>query len=100
MEYKWAQMLFEGREPIMWHRLPDFQQMALKAIAEQTLKHTPGYLGQASVPLYIPGELLQQKLTAAEFDSLRSYLGNAVRSFSLIPVRARHRDRAWCLWMH
>ena len=46
----------------MWHRLPDFQQIALKAIAGQVLRHTPGFAGVTEVQLFIPGELLRQHL--------------------------------------
>ena len=62
VQLEFAKRIFDGQEPIMWHRLPDFQQIALKGIAGHVLKHSPEFLGQMEVPLYIPGELLRQKL--------------------------------------
>ena len=46
----------------MWHRLPDFQLIALKAIAKQILRHSPEYSGKEMQPVYIPGELLRENL--------------------------------------
>ena len=55
-------LVLEGQTPIMWHRLPDFQLIALKSIAEQALRHSHG---EEEVSLYIPGELLRQRLVTA-----------------------------------
>ena len=75
-----ADLVLTGRQPIMWHRLPDFQQLALKAIAGETLRHNHHFAGVESVPLYIPGELLLQTLRSASPIKLyasRSNLGAA-----------------------
>ena len=42
--------------------MPDFQQIALKSIALQVLRHSPEYAGTKEVQLYIPGEILRQEL--------------------------------------
>ena len=39
VQLEFARLIMDGREPIQWHRLPDFQTIALKSIAEHTLKH-------------------------------------------------------------
>ena len=60
---EFAKLILEGQTPIMWHRLPDFQQIALKSIATQTLRHSPTKANSGE--LYIPGELLRQRLEPA-----------------------------------
>ena len=37
-------------------------QIALLAIAEQTLRHSPEYVSASALQLYIPGELLRKQL--------------------------------------
>eukprot|EP00966_Prymnesium_polylepis_P185278 4294447-Prymnesium_polylepis.1 len=61
IEYRWANEIFAGRDPIMWHRLV-LPLLALTSISEETLRHTCAYAGRATVALFVPGELLQQRL--------------------------------------
>ena len=61
--YRFAQRVVQGREPIMWHRIPDFQELALKQMGEHVVRHTPEFQKTPSVQLFIPGELLLHKCT-------------------------------------
>ena len=37
--HRLAELVVQDQEPILWHRLPAFQQIALRQIGEQTLRH-------------------------------------------------------------
>ena len=58
--------IFDGRDVIEWHRIKDFQLVSLKQLAEQLLLGCPSYSKQAAVPLYIPGEIMNQRLAFRE----------------------------------
>ena len=58
--------LFDGRRITVWHRIADFQLISLLQIAEDMLLFSPEYQLKATLPLYVPGSLLEQRLTFAE----------------------------------
>jgi len=57
--------IFDGRDVIEWHRVRDFQLVSLKLLAEQILLGTPDYQALPKLPLFVPGELSQQRLSFA-----------------------------------
>ena len=48
--------VLDGRFPITWHRIADFQLMSLKLLAEAMLHGTPHFTSKA-VECFFPGEL-------------------------------------------
>ncbi|KAL1507993.1 hypothetical protein AB1Y20_007595 [Prymnesium parvum] len=57
------ELLANGREIIVWHRMADFQQLSLKRIAKTMLQATPLYRELESPPeLYLSAELETQVL--------------------------------------
>ena len=55
--------LFDDRRVTQWHRKSEFQMISLVEIAEDMLKHSPKYQGQAGFSLYMPGSVHERKLT-------------------------------------
>ena len=55
--------LFDDRRVTQWHRKSEFQMISLIEIAEDMLKHSPKYQGQAGFSLYMPGSVHERKLT-------------------------------------
>ena len=55
--------LFDGRRVTVWHRISDFQLVSLVQIAEELLHFSPQYSRSEALPMYVPGGLLQQRLT-------------------------------------
>jgi len=53
--------IFDGRVPIVWHRIADFQIVSLKLIAQEMLSHTPAYKG-SGLSLVVPRGILQQTI--------------------------------------
>ena len=53
VDLDFSTLVLEGQTPIMWHRLPDYQQIALKSVAEKTLLQTPDFVGLDKVSLHI-----------------------------------------------
>ena len=79
--------IFDGRNPITWMRIADFQLLSLKLICHEILSATPLYSGRSvqvdltsasqlrrsttgpsvlQLGLYVPGELLGRKLTCEQ----------------------------------
>ena len=54
--------VFDVSEVVQWHRAADFQLLSLKLIAERVLLASPAYADKRSLPLVMPGELLEQEL--------------------------------------
>ena len=57
------EQLFDDRRVTQWHRKSEFQMISLIEIAEDMLKHSPKYQGQAGFSLYMPGSVHERKLT-------------------------------------
>ena len=55
--------IFDTRRVIEWHRIRDFQLRSLTLLAEQLLLGCPSYRSQAELPLFVPGELSQLRLS-------------------------------------
>ena len=87
-----ADLVLTGRQPIMWHRLPDFQQLTLKAIAEEILRHNHHFAGVESVPLHIPGELLRQTLRSASRIKLYASRSNPGAADLAAALQAQYPD--------
>ena len=53
--------IFDGRNPITWHRISHYQKLTLKHIATNTLRHNPRYSsildGSEELTLVLPGEI-------------------------------------------
>ena len=57
-----AAVFCETRYITTWYRIADFQLISLKQIAEFMLRHTPDYIGCEVLPIFVPGELLRERL--------------------------------------
>ena len=54
--------IFDARHVVEWHRIRDFQLRSLTLLAEQLLLGCPSYASKPQLPLFVPGELAQQRL--------------------------------------
>ena len=60
------EVLFDGRRITAWHRILEFQLISLLQIAEDMLLCSPEYTCSTTLPLYVPGSLLELRFVFSE----------------------------------
>ena len=78
-----AQLRLDDAEPIVYHRLADFELVSLKQIARQTLIHNCEGGSAALGNLIIPGELMGQRLTGQPVVLYASKFNPGARSLAV-----------------